>query len=53
MRTQVCKSILFCIGDLMRFIRYLDEKQTPVFGWVLENKVGRLEGSPFSEYRRL
>jgi 2-keto-4-pentenoate hydratase/2-oxohepta-3-ene-1,7-dioic acid hydratase in catechol pathway len=37
----------------MRFIRYLDEKQTPVFGWVLENKVGRLEGSPFSEYRRL
>ncbi len=37
----------------MRFIRYLDEKQTPVFGWVLEKKVGRLEGSPFSEYRRL
>ncbi|MDX9865302.1 MAG: fumarylacetoacetate hydrolase family protein [Anaerolineaceae bacterium] len=38
----------------MRFIRYRD-KQTkqPAFGWVLEEKVGRLEGSPFSEYRRL
>jgi 2-keto-4-pentenoate hydratase/2-oxohepta-3-ene-1,7-dioic acid hydratase in catechol pathway len=37
----------------MRFIRYLDRNQTPAYGWVLENKVGRLEGSPFTEYRRL
>jgi len=38
----------------MRFIRYSD-KQTklPAYGWVLEDKAGRLEGSPFSEYRRL
>ncbi|MCD4672170.1 MAG: fumarylacetoacetate hydrolase family protein [Anaerolineaceae bacterium] len=37
----------------MRFIRYLDQNKQPAFGWVLEDKAGRLEGSPFSEYRRL
>ena len=37
----------------MRFIRYRDPNKQPAYGWVLEDKVGRLEGSPFSEYRRL
>ena len=38
----------------MRFIRYRDKKTNqPAWGWVLEDQVGRLEGSPFEEYRRL
>lgn len=37
----------------MRFIRYTHGKDAPRFGWILEGKVGPLEGSPFSEYRRL
>jgi 2-keto-4-pentenoate hydratase/2-oxohepta-3-ene-1,7-dioic acid hydratase in catechol pathway len=37
----------------MRFIRYQSGKDAPRFGWVLEDRVGPLEGSPFQEYRRL
>lgn len=37
----------------MRFIRYTHGKDAPRFGWILEGNVGPLEGSPFSEYRRL
>ena len=36
----------------MQIIRYLDEG-TPRYGWVLEDKVGPIEGSPFGEFRRL
>lgn len=37
----------------MRFIRYIHGKDAPRFGWILEGNVGPLEGSPFSEFRRL
>jgi 2-keto-4-pentenoate hydratase/2-oxohepta-3-ene-1,7-dioic acid hydratase in catechol pathway len=37
----------------MRIIRYSHGKDLPRFGWIYEGKVGSLEGSPFSEYRRL
>lgn len=37
----------------MRFIRYQNGKDAPRYGWVLEDRVGLLEGSPYQEYRRL
>lgn len=37
----------------MRFIRYQEGKEDPQYGWVLEDKVGPIEGSPFHEFRRL
>lgn len=37
----------------MRFVRYLDQKNQPAYGWILEDTVGKLEGTPFTEYRRL
>lgn len=37
----------------MRFIRYQTGTSEPRFGWVYEDHVGPLEGTPFGEYRRL
>lgn len=41
----------------MRFVRYIKGKELPQYGWVIESasgiKVGPVEGSPFSEFRRL
>lgn len=37
----------------MRFVRYQGRDQTPRLGWVLEDRVGEIEGSPFGEFRRL
>jgi 2-keto-4-pentenoate hydratase/2-oxohepta-3-ene-1,7-dioic acid hydratase in catechol pathway len=37
----------------MRFIRYQTKNQSPRFGWLLEDQVGPVEGSPFGEFRRL
>lgn len=37
----------------MRIIRYQQKNETPQYGWVLEEKVGAMEGNPFGEYRRL
>lgn len=37
----------------MRFVRYQSRKEEPSYGWVLEEKVGAVEGSPFNEFRRL
>jgi 2-keto-4-pentenoate hydratase/2-oxohepta-3-ene-1,7-dioic acid hydratase in catechol pathway len=37
----------------MRIVRYQIASEAPRFGWVQENFVGQLEGSPFGEYRRL
>jgi len=37
----------------MRFIRYQAKNIASTFGWVLNDRVGLLEGSPFSEFRRL
>jgi len=36
----------------MRIIRYQRGKGEPQFGWVLEDQVGSIEGSPFGEFRR-
>jgi 2-keto-4-pentenoate hydratase/2-oxohepta-3-ene-1,7-dioic acid hydratase in catechol pathway len=37
----------------MRIVRYQHASEAPRFGWVQDNLVGELEGSPFGEYRRL
>ena len=37
----------------MRFIRFQAKNIAPTFGWVLDDQVGRLEGSPFGEFKRL
>lgn len=37
----------------MRIVRYQTASETPRYGWVQENQVGQLDGSPFGEYRRL
>ncbi len=37
----------------MRIIRYQSRDGTAHYGWILENAVGRIEGDPFGEFRRL
>ena len=37
----------------MRFIRYQSGVENPRYGWVLDDKVGPIEGDLFGEYRRL
>jgi len=37
----------------MRFIRYSTGNDAPRYGWLFEDRVGRLDGVPFGEYRRL
>ncbi len=37
----------------MRIVRYQLKNEAPRYGWVLENKVGPIEGNPYGEYRRL
>jgi 2-keto-4-pentenoate hydratase/2-oxohepta-3-ene-1,7-dioic acid hydratase in catechol pathway len=37
----------------MRFVRYRTASETPRYGWVLEDRVGPIEGSIFAEFRRL
>jgi 2-keto-4-pentenoate hydratase/2-oxohepta-3-ene-1,7-dioic acid hydratase in catechol pathway len=41
----------------MRFIRFQKNKETPHFGWILNDSsgmtVGSIEGTPFGEFRRL
>lgn len=37
----------------MRIVRYQTRNEAPRYGWVLENKVGPIEGDIFGEYRRL
>ncbi|MCS7011610.1 MAG: fumarylacetoacetate hydrolase family protein [Anaerolineales bacterium] len=37
----------------MRLVRYQYKEELPRYGWVLENKVGPIEGNPYGEYRRL
>ena len=39
--------------SLMRFIRYQNKKEEIHFGWVFEDRVGPLTGSPLAEYRKL
>ncbi len=37
----------------MRFVRYQTEEKSPRYGWLLENKIGDIEGDLFGEFRRL
>lgn len=37
----------------MRFIRYQYKNDSPRYGWVYEDRVGALDGTPFGEYRRM
>jgi len=37
----------------MKIVRYQVKKEPPRFGWILEDKVGFIEGDPFGEYRRM
>jgi 2-keto-4-pentenoate hydratase/2-oxohepta-3-ene-1,7-dioic acid hydratase in catechol pathway len=36
----------------MRIVRYQHSDQDPRYGWVFEDHVGEIEGSPFGEFRR-
>lgn len=36
----------------MRVVRFLGEDKTPQFGWVFEDKVGKIQGDIFFEYQR-
>lgn len=36
----------------MRIVRFEGKGREPVYGWVLDERVGALEGSPFGEFRR-
>lgn len=37
----------------MRLVRYQSGNDDPQFGWVLEDQVGLVEGTPFGEFRRM
>lgn len=37
----------------MRFVRYSTKSEPARYGWVLENLVGPVEGSPYSDFRRM
>jgi len=37
----------------MRIVRYETKSQAPRYGWINEDKIGPIEGSPFEEFRRL
>jgi len=36
----------------MRFVRYTLGQAAPTFGWLIEDRIGPLDGSPFDSYRR-
>jgi 2-keto-4-pentenoate hydratase/2-oxohepta-3-ene-1,7-dioic acid hydratase in catechol pathway len=37
----------------MRIIRYTLRNEAPRYGWLFEDRVGPMEGSPFGEFRRM
>src|SRR5512143_2457844 len=36
----------------MRIVRYQTKDETPKYGWLLEDKIGDINGNPFGRYRR-
>ncbi len=36
----------------MRFIRYQHENRTPAYGWLDDEQVGGMQGTPFGDYQR-
>lgn len=39
-------------GDDMRIVRYQNKEEAPKYGWLLEDKIGDIEGNLFGRYRR-
>jgi 2-keto-4-pentenoate hydratase/2-oxohepta-3-ene-1,7-dioic acid hydratase in catechol pathway len=37
----------------MKFLRYQDNTGNSIYGWLQDDRVGPIEGTPFGEYRRL
>lgn len=37
----------------MKIVRYQMKNETPKYGWILEDKIGAIEGDIYGEYRRL
>jgi len=37
----------------MRFVRFQTGKEKPQYGWLYEDMIGRLEGTPYEEFKRL
>ncbi len=37
----------------MRIVRYQKKNEAARYGWILENKIGPVEGDIFGEYHRL
>jgi len=37
----------------MRIVRYQIKNEAPCYGWILENKVGPIEGDIYGDYRRM
>ena len=37
----------------MRYVRYQKGIDSPKFGWILNDQVGEMEGTPFGDYRRM
>ncbi|HBG74483.1 MAG: 2-hydroxyhepta-2,4-diene-1,7-dioate isomerase [Chloroflexi bacterium GWB2_49_20] len=37
----------------MRLVRFQYKHEAPVFGWILNDFVGKIEGDPFGNYRRM
>lgn len=51
---EVCISDLeHWIGRLMKIIRFRSSKYHERYGWILDDRVGLIEGDIFAEYRRL
>ena len=36
----------------MKIIRYQTEGEAPKYGWMLDDKIGEIQGNLFGEYRR-
>jgi 2-keto-4-pentenoate hydratase/2-oxohepta-3-ene-1,7-dioic acid hydratase in catechol pathway len=45
--------IFLILEHIMRIVRYQNKNEAPHYGWILEGKVGPIEGDIFGEYRRL
>jgi 2-keto-4-pentenoate hydratase/2-oxohepta-3-ene-1,7-dioic acid hydratase in catechol pathway len=42
----------FVSGGIMRIVRYQIKNEVPKYGWMLEDKVGEIEGNVFGAYKR-
>jgi 2-keto-4-pentenoate hydratase/2-oxohepta-3-ene-1,7-dioic acid hydratase in catechol pathway len=50
---KITLAIKSTIGETMRIVRYHKPNEAPKYGWLLEDRIGEIEGDPFGEYRRL